>query len=121
VWSLSGDCLDEWIHPEGVLALTATAPEHVAADIMQRLRIGTVSRSGGWHRPNLHLRVRSSGDGAGDTASDFAVKCREIAQLLTEHSKGSAIVYVSTQWETERLAEQLNAELDERVVAYHAG
>lgn len=92
-----------------VLALTASATEHVAQDIMDKLRFRepNVVRSD-YSRPNLSFSVRRTDDRKG--------------QLLriTERVPGSGIVYVRTRDAAELLAAELK-EAGVKADYYHAG
>ena len=67
----------------------------------------------------------ASGTGGGgkddDDDDDFDGGALDDEDDGVDVTSGSAIVYATSQWETEVLAEQLAAETGERVVAYHAG
>src|SRR3712207_2271991 len=93
-----------------VLALTATAPPTVQADIRATLGIadaGTVNT--GARRPNLALRVEVPADREG-----------RLLELVREDPDAPTIVYALRQADTERIAGWL-AEHGVRARAYHAG
>lgn len=92
-----------------VIALTASATEEVAADIMEKLRFnaGTVLKSG-FERPNLAYIVRRSED--------------KLGQLLKicKAVPGTGIIYVRERRKTEDVAAFLKSEgIDAE--PYHAG
>ena len=92
-----------------VLALTASATDRVAEDIMEKLRfrVPCVIRSD-YARPNLSLSVRHTDDRKG-----------QLLRIL-ENVPGSGIVYVRTREAAERLADELR-EAGESADYYHAG
>ncbi|MDP8921971.1 MAG: ATP-dependent DNA helicase [Chloroflexota bacterium] len=93
-----------------VLALTATAPPTVQADIRATLGIpdeGTVNT--GARRPNLALRVEVPAD-----------REARLLELVQEAPDAPTIVYALRQADTERIAGWL-AERGIRARAYHAG
>jgi ATP-dependent DNA helicase RecQ len=122
-------CISEWGHnfrPEylklaqaakdlgvvRVLALTATAPPSVAADIARAFDIDAadVVRTG-FYRPNLTLHL---------TACSPAERDDLLMRRLSERPKGAAVVYVTLQRTAETVATRLTASgLPAR--AYHAG
>jgi ATP-dependent DNA helicase RecQ len=85
-----------------VLALTATAPPAVAADIVRQLALPDVAMlSTGTYRENLELAVRHvSGD---------ADKQRALIDVLRQQS-GSGIVYAATVRHVHEIADLLRAE-----------
>jgi ATP-dependent DNA helicase RecQ len=95
-----------------VLALTATAPPGVAADIARAFRIaeGDIVRTG-FYRPNLRLHV---------TGVTPEQKLEVLVSRLNEHPRGPTIVYVTLQ----RTAEEVASKLERHGLpakAYHAG
>jgi ATP-dependent DNA helicase RecQ len=122
-------CISEWGHNfrpdylkltrlakklrvERVLALTATAPPAVAAQIADAFEIdpGDVVRTG-FYRPNLALRVTPT------TPSD---RDDLLLTRLRERPAGPAVVYVTLQRTAERIA-QLLADAGLPAEPYHAG
>ena len=96
------------------MGLTATATPTVADDIARRLALRDPLRvTTGFDRPNLSFAVVRCG-----TAVD---KRRRVAAALKEHDALPAIVYAGTRRVSEELAGFLRRELDEEVLAYHAG
>jgi ATP-dependent DNA helicase RecQ len=98
------------LHPQvPVLALTATATEHVAADIQQKLKFreARVFRKS-FERPNLAYLVYQEEN-----------KLRKLYSII-KNVKGSGIVYVRNRRETQEISRLLN---QEGVSAdfYHAG
>lgn len=93
-----------------IIALTASATEHVRADIVRELALRKhkvfVSR---FYRENLHIRVISK-SGAID----------KIIHLINKHRNESTIVYCFSRKETEMLADVLRAE-GISADCYHAG
>ncbi len=94
-----------------VLALTATATPRVRKDIIQSLRRPLQEVSADFDRPNLTFICRQP--------SDQKVKDREVLRLLNENL-GSAIIYVSSRAEADRLGVWLEQE-GMRTGVYHAG
>ena len=92
-----------------VLALTASATQPVAEDIMRHLKFAEpqIIRSS-FARPNLSYSVRHTDDKQG-----------QLLRLL-HNVPGSGIVYARTREGTEQLAEQLRAE-GIAAAAYHGG
>jgi ATP-dependent DNA helicase RecQ len=122
-------CISEWGHNfrpdylkltriakqlrvERVLALTATAPPTVAAQIADAFEIdpGDVVRTG-FYRPNLALRVTPT------TPKD---RDDLLLTRLKERPVGPAVVYVTLQRTAERVA-ALAADAGLPAEAYHAG
>jgi len=95
-----------------VLALTATATRHVAADIVRQLGMRRPDGfKGSFFRRNLKLYCRKKG--TGNTR-------REILALVKRHAGESGIVYCLSRRSTERMADYLS-ERGVSAVAYHAG
>ena len=124
-------CISEWGHnfrPDylklaravtslkipGVLALTATATVKVAADIRSRFRIDQDCYiNTGFYRPNLTLKF---------TSCEFQeeVKAQMLLTSLKSQPAGPAIIYVTQQKTSEKVAEFLkNNGIPSH--AYHAG
>jgi ATP-dependent DNA helicase RecQ len=102
--------LREEIGRPPVLALTATAPPAVQADIQRGLEIppdGVVNT--GARRPNLALRVEAPPD-----------REARLVELVTRESTAPTIVYAFRQADTEWLANRLR-EAGVDAAAYHAG
>ena len=92
-----------------VLALTASATEQVAADIMHQLAFAEPHLlRGSFERPNLSYSVRHTDDKDG-----------QLLRLL-QNVAGSGIVYVRTREATEQLAERLR-DAGQTAAAYHGG
>ncbi|MEX2582779.1 MAG: ATP-dependent DNA helicase RecQ [Gemmatimonadota bacterium] len=92
-----------------ILALTATAPPEVQADIAEQLHMRDPVRTiGELVRPNLFLEVQPT---VNDEAKDSALE-----RLLRE-TEGSGIIYTATVREAERLYEELSERW--RVALYH--
>lgn len=120
-------CISEWGHdfrpeyrqlvdvrrrlPDAVcVAVTATATEHVRADIKRSLQITDADEFlASFDRKNLFLAVQAKTDGLGQTAA-----------FLEEHQEQSGIIYCATRRQVEELAEQLAARGWE-ALPYHAG
>ena len=103
-----------YLRARAIVALTATATPQVARDVVARLRLeDPVQVTTGFDRPNLSFAVvpcRTKVD-----------KHRRIAAALGEPGVLPAIVYAGTRNGCEELARILERELDEPVLAYHAG
>lgn len=121
-------CISEWGHdfrPEyrqlaavrkkfgdiPVMALTATATERVANDIVEQLGIGKHGSryKASFNRPNLIYSVQPKGDTFND-----------LLRFLETHKGESGIIYCMSRASTEGIAERL-ASRGYRAVAYHAG
>ncbi|TGO56107.1 hypothetical protein BCON_0082g00200 [Botryotinia convoluta] len=100
------------IRAERVVCLTATATPRVAQDICDAFKIkysGLFRTS--TYRPNLHLLAES-----GDRKVTMLPKLKD---FLRKH-KGSTIIYVTLQKQTENLANML-VEVGLKAKAFHAG
>jgi ATP-dependent DNA helicase RecQ len=97
-------------HPT-LLALTATATEDVAKDIIEQLGMRKDMRTinTGIFRPNLHYRVQHATSGED--------KHGQLVQLVRE-TAGSGIVYAATVKAVDEL-EQMLLDAGERVTSYH--
>lgn len=94
-----------------VLALTATATPSVAREIRKAFRISAACQfQGGFHRPNLQLRVESCAT---------AEKDAQLVKILQETS-GPTIVYTTSRKDTERITAMLQKN-GFAALAYHAG
>lgn len=121
-------CISEWGHdfrPEyrklaevrkrfgnvPVMALTATATERVANDIVEQLGIGKhCSRyKASFNRPNLIYSVQPKGD-----------TFNNLLQFLEKHRGDSGIIYCMSRATTESIAERLVSR-GYKAAAYHAG
>ncbi|MBA2506543.1 MAG: ATP-dependent DNA helicase RecQ, partial [Thermoleophilaceae bacterium] len=96
-----------------IFASTATATPRVAEDIVRRLGLEDPARVvTGFDRPNLSFTVARPAP-------------HEKKTMLADTLKGEdalpAIVYAGTRKGSDELAEQLQAELGEEVLSYHAG
>lgn len=98
-----------------VTALTATATPQVAADIEQQLELRNPLRiTADFNRPNLAYSV-------------WQVPCAPLkpslaAQAVKHYIKqGSCVLYASSRREVERLAQDIERQLEQPVLAYHAG
>jgi ATP-dependent DNA helicase RecQ len=97
-----------------IVASTATATPSVASDIVRRLRLrDPVTVATGFDRPNLSFAVVP--------AKSRADKRRRLAAALHEPGALPAIVYAGTRAGCDDLASALAGDLDEPVLAYHAG
>lgn len=94
-----------------IIALTASATEHVRIDIVRELALTADHEVfvSGFYRDNLHISVMSK-SGALD----------KIIHLLQKYQKESAIIYCFSRKETEQLTEDLKAE-GIHAGCYHAG
>jgi ATP-dependent DNA helicase RecQ len=104
--------LAEELHIPRVLALTATAPPPVVADICAAFAIPSahaVITSG--YRPNLQLHV---------TPTPADARTAMLLARLRQRPRGTTIVYVTHQHTAETLAARLTAE-GVAAQAYHAG
>src|SRR5690606_18715155 len=106
-----GAVIDALGHPR-VLALTATAPERVRDEILERLHMRSPKIIvGDMDRPNIALEVR--------TSRNAAAKLRELVAEVQAADK-PGIVYVATRRHAEEVAEALT-DVGERAGFYHAG
>jgi ATP-dependent DNA helicase Q4 len=133
-----GDVARTKIKPRCTLALTATASQAVMKDVCDTLGLNNTPHDEGgdvfahsWRRDNLRLSVTDCCDeqakldtlcrllGAKDDGGDVATR-GESTKKRRRSSEGSSVVYVRTQFDSERVAEQLR---DRGVEArpYHAG
>ncbi len=102
------------VRARATMALTATATQQVADDIVRRLRLGDPARvTTGFDRPNLSFAVIPCRGGRD--------KERRVAAALSEADALPAIVYAGTRGASEELACTLSRELGEPALAYHAG
>src|SRR4051794_34462490 len=103
-----------WLGARAIVASTATATPHVAADIVGRLGLRDPVRvATGFDRPNLSFAVIR--------CPNKAAVHRGIAAALAEPDALPGIVYAGTRAESERLAARLGAQLGVEAIAYHAG
>jgi len=98
-----------------VTALTATATERVATDIEQQLELHhPLSITADFNRPNLAYSV-------------WHVPCAPLKQSLASQAinhyatQGSCVLYASSRREVEGLAKDLQQQLEQPVLASHAG
>jgi RecQ family ATP-dependent DNA helicase len=98
-----------------VTALTATATPQVAADIEQQLELRDPLRiTADFNRPNLAYSV-------------WQVPCvplkTSLAMQAVKHyaTAGSCVLYASSRREVEGLAKNIQQQLEQPVLAYHAG
>jgi ATP-dependent DNA helicase RecQ len=93
------------------MALTATATERVAEDIVTQLGLGkNLSRyKASFNRPNLIYSVKPKGDTFND-----------LLKFVESHKGESGIIYCMSRASTEGIAERL-ASRGYRALAYHAG
>ena len=96
--------------PIKILGLTATADEHVEADVKKQLGDIQVLRES-MDRPNIYLSVVR--------AVGTAAKLAQCERLLAEH-EGSGIIYCATRENSELVAEYLQQK-GCSAIAYHAG
>eukprot|EP00299_Pterocystis_sp_00344_P010171 c4484_g1_i1.p1 GENE.c4484_g1_i1~~c4484_g1_i1.p1 ORF type:complete len:1045 (-),score=217.50 c4484_g1_i1:12-2999(-) len=95
-----------------VCALTATASERVAKDVIHHLRLNNcVQFVQSFNRPNLIIEVRKK-----------SKKCIEdIAELInTKFKDKSGIIYCCSRKDTEDVAKQLNEDYRIKAAFYHA-
>jgi ATP-dependent DNA helicase RecQ len=93
-----------------LIAVTATADAPTRADIIKKLfpaKPKIFVRS--FDRPNLHLAMRHTLDGA-----------RQIAAMVKRHRGRSGIIYCATRKATEKLSEHLSR-MGVPALSYHAG
>ena len=103
-----------YLEAGAIVASTATATPQVASDIVDRLGLRDPVRvSTGFDRPNLSFAVVP--------CATKEAGHRGIAAALAEPGALPAIVYAGTRAECDKLSGRLARELDEPVVAYHAG
>ncbi|MBA3300367.1 MAG: ATP-dependent DNA helicase RecQ [Thermoleophilaceae bacterium] len=96
-----------------LFASTATATPRVAADIVRRLALQDPARVvTGFDRPNISFTVARVAPHEKKTM---------LAEALKAEDALPAIVYAGTRKGSDELAGQLQAELGEEVLAYHAG
>ena len=102
-----------------VLALTATATEHVVEDIVEQLAmVRPMVFRGSFYRPNLHLyAIKKGGD---DRSSRSPPVRRAILDLVRARAGESGIIYCLSRKSTESTADFLK-ENGVRAAAYHAG
>ena len=95
-----------------VLALTATATNDVARDIIRQLGMNKPAGfKGSFFRANLHIYCRKKGDGP---------TRREIAGLIQARSGQSGILYCSSRKAVNQMADFLRDQ-GVRALPYHAG
>ena len=95
-----------------VLALTATATNAVARDIIRQLEMSKPAGfKGSFFRPNLHIYCRKKGTGP---------TRREIAGLIQARSGQSGILYCASRKAVDQMAEFL-CDQGVRALPYHAG
>ena len=95
------------------IALTATATDLVRRDIADQLDLRDPAQFvTGFDRPNLLYSVVN--------ARKDEEKLAELERILSE-TRGSAIVYASSRWRCEMVADYVNVALKRSAVVYHAG
>ena len=98
-----------------VTALTATATAQVAADIEQQLEL------------DKPLRITADFNRANLAYSVWQVPCAPLKKSLAVQAvrhyakQGSCVLYASSRREVESLAQDLQQQLEQPVLAYHAG
>lgn len=93
-----------------VHAYTATAPEHVRADIVKQLGLsGAEILVGSFDRPNLTYRMLPAQD-----------RMRQVLDVVARHPGESGIIYCISRNRVDRLAATLT-HLGMRAAPYHAG
>lgn len=113
----------ERARPRAVLACTATATPEVREDMVASLglREPRVFVSG-FLRDNLFIDVRfCSGDKQKDRLLVDFVRHGPVPADPSDPDHGAIIVYASTRKRVEAIRDLLGRELDESVIAYHAG
>lgn len=102
-----------------ILALTATATDHVVEDIVEQLAmVKPMVFRGSFYRPNLHLyAIKKGGD---DRSTRSPPVRRAILDLVRARAGESGIVYCLSRKSTESTAAFLK-ENGVRAAVYHAG
>lgn len=103
-------CIRKEIPSVPLLAVTATATQHVRDDIISSLHLKNPQKiSMGFDRPNIHLSFRNKSKNVWDDLKPFLINVR-----------GSVIVYVLTRNGSEEIAQILRAN-GVNCEIYHAG
>jgi ATP-dependent DNA helicase RecQ len=94
----------------GVHGYTATATEHVRADIAEQLRLKSPEvLVGSFDRPNLRYSAERRHD-----------RMKQVLEVIERHPRESGIIYCITRKDVERMSSGLKRK-GHRAVPYHAG
>jgi len=95
-----------------LLALTATATEHVQEDIIKNLNLEEpVIIRNSFDRTNLYIGVKYKD----------STTISEIKSIINKFDNDSVIIYCKTRKETEKISHEINTMTDHNSTVYHAG
>lgn len=95
-----------------LLALTATATQHVQDDIVENLKLeDPVIIRNSFDRPNLYIDIKYKD----------STTINEIKSLINKFDNENIIIYCKTRKETEKISHEINTRTNYESTIYHAG
>lgn len=111
-----------------ILAVTATATEHVCSDIIKVLKLkNPITVRASFDRPNLHLKIceipseMTTKKKKGEFIMKGISKENVILPFLDKYPNEKIIIYINNKKETEEISAKLNKLRKNCSEAYHAG